>query len=217
MSPFDWQEALGQRAQFVESRLSQGVPVAAQCMDDGILFVTWRRQIQKVYEIYDCLALSGMGQPADVDAIRTAAIEFCHQEGYRRSEEDVTLHRLLNAISKPMKAAFADPRQAPMVAQLVLGEIGESCDEDRLVILEWNGDFIEGGQTAIVASTADQRESLHGKIEKIKVKTLEKRAQGIADAIREVVPRTHEDLIPEAALLDRTAKGDRKLKPIELA
>ena len=141
MTPYDWQEGIGHRAQYVESRLATGVPVVAVSLDAGILAVTYRRQSRKIFEIYDRLMFAGLGQQSDVEAVRCAAIDFCHQEGYQRSEQDVTIQRVVAAISEPIKRAFADFSSPPVVAQTLFMQVGEGPGLDRYFCVGYDGDF----------------------------------------------------------------------------
>ena len=120
MTPYDWQEGMSHRAQYVESRLATGVPVIAVSLDPGILAVTYRRQSRKIYEIYDRLMFAGLGLQSDVEAMRVAAIDFSHQEGYQRSEQDVTIQRVVAAVSDPVKQAFANFGSPPVVANVAV-------------------------------------------------------------------------------------------------
>jgi hypothetical protein len=60
-TPYDWQEGIGNRAQYIEGKLAQGVPVLAVSLEEGILLFTFRRQARKIYEIYDRLLLRALG------------------------------------------------------------------------------------------------------------------------------------------------------------
>src|SRR3569832_2774998 len=98
-TPYDWQEGIGNRAQYIEAKLAQGAPVVAVSLEDGILVFTYRRQARKIYEVYDRLIFAGIGQQSDVEALRMAAVDFASQEGYNRSEQDVTIQRVATALS----------------------------------------------------------------------------------------------------------------------
>ncbi len=141
MTPYDWQEGMGHRAQYVESRLATGVPVIAVSLDSGILAVTYRRQSRKVYEIYDRLMFAGLGLQSDVEAMRVAAIDFSHQEGFQRSEQDVTIQRVVAAISEPVKRSFADFGSPPVVAKTLFMQVGEAPELDRYYEIDYHGDF----------------------------------------------------------------------------
>ena len=65
-TPYDWQEAIAHRAEFIEDRLSQGTPALAVSIDAGVLFYTYKRQARKLFEIYDHLAMAGIGQQSAV-------------------------------------------------------------------------------------------------------------------------------------------------------
>ena len=65
-TPYDWQEGIGNRASYIESRLAQGAPVLAKSLPDGILLFTYRRQAKKIYEVYDRIVYSGVGQQSDI-------------------------------------------------------------------------------------------------------------------------------------------------------
>ena len=73
-TPYDWQESIGNRASYIEGKLSQGAPAMAVSLNAGILVFTYRRQAQKIYEIYDRLIFAAIGQQSDIEALRTASV-----------------------------------------------------------------------------------------------------------------------------------------------
>ena len=117
------------------------MPVAAASIPDGVLIATFRQKSRKVFEIYDRIAFSGMGVQGDIEALRVGAIDFCHSEGFRRSEEDVTVRRLVSAMSDPVKQAFGNFRNAPMVVKGLFVELGETQEKDAFYVLDYDGDF----------------------------------------------------------------------------
>lgn len=141
MTPYDWQENMGHRAQFVEGRLAGGIPVAVASVPEGIVMATFRSQAGKLYELYDRLAFAAIGIQSDVEAVRVAAVEFCHQEGFRRSEEDVTVQRVAMKISEPVKRTFADFRMAPAVVRCLFAEVNETPEQDLFYVLDYDGDY----------------------------------------------------------------------------
>src|SRR5580700_2953899 len=130
LTPYDWQEGIGNRAQYIEGKLVSGSPVLAVSLPDGILLYTFRRQARKIYEIYDRLVFAGVGQQSDVEALRMSALEFASREGYNRSDEDVTIQRVATAMSAPLKRAFSDFSTSPLVARSLFGEVGSTLEED---------------------------------------------------------------------------------------
>ena len=141
-SPYDFNQSIAHRAEYVEERLKSGMPVIAISYDRGILLWTLKRTQRKVFEIYDQIMYSAIGNQADVEAVRLAAIDFCHQEGFSRSPDDVSLQRLIGfVLSPPLKRAFGDPMTSPNVLRAIFTEIGATSDKDQLFVLNYDGEF----------------------------------------------------------------------------
>ncbi len=160
LTPYDWQEGIGNRAQYIEGKLAQGAPVLALSRPEGILLFTYRRQSRKIYEIYDRLVFSGVGQQSDVDAIRNAALEFASKEGFSRSEDDVTIQRVVTAMSTPLKRAFGDFGSSPLVVRSLFAEVGETPEDDLYYVLDYDGDYSLAKGRAAVAGSLEIGDSL---------------------------------------------------------
>src|SRR5438045_7336419 len=158
-TPYDWQESMGNRASYIEAKLSQGSPAMAVSLKAGILVLTYRRQARKIYEIYDRLIFAAIGQQSDVESLRTAAVEFNHQEGYNRSEQDVTIQRVASALSSPLKKAFADFNTAPVVARVLFAEVNQAVADDLYYALDYDGDYSIYKQTAVLAGSESQSQA----------------------------------------------------------
>ena len=186
LTPYDWQEGIGNRAQYVEAKLAQGMPVLALSIPEGVLVVTRRRQPRKVFEVYDRLLMAAIGQQSDVESLRLAAIDFAHQEGFNRSEDDVTLQRVVTALSSPVKRAFADFSSVPVVARTLFAEVGDTPEDDRYALLDYDGDFRTRGKWAYIAGGEDVKVALHDQMGALVVDGLNlKRAIEALDTIWE--------------------------------
>lgn len=155
LTPHDWQEGMGNRSAFVNERLSGGMPVVAVATLDGILMLTLRRQSRKIYEIYDRLAYGAIGQQSDIEQLRVAAIDFAHQEGFQRSENDVTIKRVVAGLSQPLKRAFADFNTTPFVVRSLFAEVCKSPETDSFFVLDFDGDYSLRRGYAYVAGNED--------------------------------------------------------------
>ena len=219
-TPYDWQEGISHRAQFCLSRLESGTPVLAISLEEGILALTVRRQARKLYEVYNRLMFSAIGQQSDVESIRVAAIEFAHQEGFQRSENDVTIQRVVATLSQPLKKAFADFSSAPFVARSLLAEVGSTPADDTYYILDYDGDFSVRKSQAYLAGSDVAKEQIKSRLReldgsKLKRKDAVLRLQEIWAAA--VDPEGGSDfasltasLTPEVALLSRSQEFDRR-------
>ena len=218
LTPYDWQEGIGNRAQYIEAKLNQGTPVIAVSRPEGILLFTYRRSSRKLFEVYDRLGFGAIGQQADVEAIRTAAVEFTSREGYQRSEEDVTIQRVASAMSQPIKRAFADFSSAPFVARCLFAEVGDSPEKDSYYILDYTGDYQVYQGQAIVAGQSELETQLGEAVKTLDPKAKAENLLKSLEKIWEKQFREHSDggdnaldgLEPEAVLIERTLdKEDR--------
>ena len=136
--PYRWVEAIANRREYIETQLASGSPIIALGYADGILLFTVGRQ--KLFEIYDRIALGAIGHPGDIERLRMAAIELASTEGFTRAAADVSLRRLAYySLSPVMKNAFEQIYGAPFLARLLFVEIGATAAEDLLLRVEYDG------------------------------------------------------------------------------
>ena len=67
--PYRWVEAIANRREYIETQLAPGSPIAAVSYRDGILFLTVGRTRQKIFEIYDRIAMGAIGHPGRYRAV----------------------------------------------------------------------------------------------------------------------------------------------------
>jgi len=154
-SPYDWNESIQQRNEYIEDRLKDGSPVVALTYDGGLLLLSVRQTQRKVYEIYDKLMFSAIGSHSDVEQLRVAAIDVAHTEGFQRSPDDVSVQRMVGfRISPAIKKVYSDPFAQPIVFKGIFAELGKTADRDQLVVLSYDGEFSTSPTAAVVAGTA---------------------------------------------------------------
>ena len=146
--PYRWVEAIANRREYIETQLATGSPIVAIGNRDGILFVTLGRSRQKVFEIYDRIAMGAIGHPGDIERLRMAAIELASTEGFTRSAADVSLRRLAYySLSPVLKAAFEQLFGAPYLARMLFAEIGDQPENDLFLRIEYDGSIaVNGGK-----------------------------------------------------------------------
>lgn len=222
LTPYDWQEAIGNRAQYIENKLAGGLPVLAVSLDAGVLMLTFRRQSRKIFEIYDRLAMGAIGQQSDVEALRVAAVDFAHQEGFARSEEDVTLQRVVTAVSAPIKRAFSDFSYSPNAALALFAEVGAAPEEDAYAVLEFDGDFTTRSMRAIlglnraIQAIGPRLEAMDtaGKSVEAVLEDLAMLWQGAHAEIVTPEEGQLENLTREAVLLERHPRGENRFRAL---
>ncbi|MDQ3414175.1 MAG: hypothetical protein M3480_04250 [Verrucomicrobiota bacterium] len=147
--PYRWVEAIANRREYIETQLAPGSPIAALSYRDGILFVTVGRARQKLFEIYDRIALGAIGHPGDIERLRMAAIELASTEGFTRSAADVSLRRLaFYSLSPLLKTAFEQVYGAPYLARMIFAEVGATPEDDLFLRVEYDGAIVANGPAA---------------------------------------------------------------------
>ncbi|HEV3148098.1 MAG TPA: hypothetical protein VGZ24_05580 [Chthoniobacterales bacterium] len=146
--PYRWVEAIANRREYIETQLASGSPIAAVGYGGGILFVTLGRARQKIFEIYDRIAMGAIGHPGDIERLRMAAIELASTEGFTRSAGDVSLRRLAHySLSPVLKNAFEQVYGAPFLARMLFAEVGVKPEEDLFLRVEYDGAIATNGAT----------------------------------------------------------------------
>ena len=144
--PYRWVEAIANRREYIEHQLAGGSPIAALSYADGILLFTLGRNRQKIFEIYDRIAMGGIGHPGDIERLRMTSIEVTSTEGFARSAQDVSLRRLANySLSPALKAAFEQIYGPPFLARLLFAELGRGAAPNFFVRLEYDGSLHTNG------------------------------------------------------------------------
>lgn len=160
--PYRWVEAVGNRRTYLDEQFKQGSPVVALSYDGGILLATVSKGTPKLYEIYDRIALGGMGHPADLEKLRFSLLEMAHTEGFNRSPSDVTGARLVKyGVAPVIKQAFEEVYKAPFILKILLAELGHKPGKDALLTINYDGTFEETAGYAVLAATpAVQKEMI---------------------------------------------------------
>ncbi len=152
--PYRWVEAVGNRRQYLDDQFKQGSPVVALTYEGGILLTTVSKGTPKLYEIYDRLALGGMGHPTDLEKLRFSLLEMAHVEGFNRSPSDVTGSRLVKyGIAPVIKQAFEEVYKAPFIVRILVAEVGLKPEKDALLTINYDGTFEERTGCAVLAAT----------------------------------------------------------------
>ena len=146
--PYRWVEAIANRREYLEAQLAPGSPIAALGFRDGILSLTVGQTRQKIFEIYDRIAMGAIGHPGDIERLRMAAIELASTEGFTRSAADVSLRRLVHySLSPVMKSAFEQINGPPYLARMLFAEVGRRPEEDLFLRVEYDGEIATNGAT----------------------------------------------------------------------
>jgi proteasome alpha subunit len=138
--PYRWVEAISNRREYIENELAPGSPTIGISFPDGILLLTFGRDRRKIFEIYDRIAMGGIGHPGDIERLRVTALELASTEGFTRSADDVSLRRMATySFSPALKQAFEQIYSAPYLARILFAELGDTQEGDLFVRLDYDG------------------------------------------------------------------------------
>jgi proteasome alpha subunit len=204
MTPYDWNQSIQTRMEYIDERLRDGSPVVGLSIPDGVLLLSIHRAQRKVYEIYDRLCFAGIGNQSDIETMRNASLDFAHREGFQRSPDDVTAQRLVGSVLAPaLKKAFGDPFTAPFVFRGVFAELGDAQDHDAFFTLGYDGEYKKETRFSVAGGSleAENRmiELLHQSLDAAQDREsavrlgLEAWATGKLHAVRSGLARTEEE------------------------
>lgn len=172
--PYRWVEAVGNRRQYLDDQFKEGTPVVGVGYERGILLMTMSKGTPKLYEIYDRLALGGMGHPADLEKLRFNLLEMAHVEGFNRSASDVTGSRLVKyGIAPVIKQAFEEVFKAPFIVKILLAELSQKPGRDGFLTINYDGTFEEKSQYAVLAATSVIEQGMIGYVRQQSIVSLE--------------------------------------------
>ncbi len=144
--PFRFVEAIANRREYIENQIATGSPIVALNFAGGVLLFTLGRERQKIFEIYDRIAMGAIGHPGDIERLRMTAIELASTEGFTRSSSDVSLRRMANySISPALKAAFEQIYGAPYLARVLFVELGSDAKQNTFMRIDYDGSIQSNG------------------------------------------------------------------------
>jgi proteasome alpha subunit len=188
--PYRWVEAIANRREYIEHELAGGSPTIGLSCEEGVLLFTFGKDRKKIFEIYDRIALGGIGHPGDIERLRMQALELASTEGFTRSATDVSLRRMATyAFSPALKQAFEQIYGAPYLARLLFAELGDAVDSDLFVRLDYDGamnaNAMNPGKSrdhfGVISGTRRSTETIESYLRETKIAGLE---EGLAAAVR---------------------------------
>ncbi len=155
--PYRWLEAIRTRRDYIDDQLLPGQPAVMMSLPAGILLATIKTPVQKLFEIYDNMALAAVGHPADVEKVRQLIIDAAHLEGFNRSPRDVAARRLVSYNLAPaLKAAFEQIFSAPLLFRGLVAELGVHQELDSLWSIDYGGEFVSCPNATIALTSGSK-------------------------------------------------------------
>ena len=156
--PYRWAEAVANRRDYIEDQLRTGSPVVGLGFEDGVLLVTLGRGQQKLFEVYDRIALAAIGHSTDIEKLRQGALDMAHTIGFSYSEDDVTLRQIVYfGLGPAMKAGFDDIIRSPFLTRILLAELDGQEGAQVFYTVDYDGSFFRSEGFAAVGGDFGNR------------------------------------------------------------
>jgi proteasome alpha subunit len=159
------EQMMKDRADYARKGIARGRSLVAFSVTDGIVLVAENafRTLYKISEIYDRIAFAGVGKYNEFESLRVAGVRQADLKGYSFSREDVNARALANAYGQTLGQVFTHEMK-PYEVEILLGQVGESADDDELyhilydgTVMDEEGSAVLGGQAETIAQAIESR------------------------------------------------------------
>ncbi len=204
------------KAEFARKGIARGRSLVALEYVNGILIVAENpsRALRKISEVYDRIAFAAVGRYNEFESLRVMGIRLADMTGYSNSREDVNGRALANVYAQQLGTIFTTELK-PFEVELILAEVGESAEADRIYHVLYDGSLqdekgfaVIGGNAETVA--AELESSFEAELDLESALKTAALALDKGDPAREL---SGADL--EAATLDRTVASHRKFRRLD--
>jgi proteasome alpha subunit len=153
VAPEQWMK---DKADFARKGIARGRALAALEYDGGILICAENTSatLRKISEIYDRIAFAGAGRYNEYDRLRIAGVRHADLKGYSFSREDVDAQGLANAYAQMLGDVFTHEVK-PMEVEILVAEVGEHTDDDRLYHILYDGTVVDESGFTVLGGEAE--------------------------------------------------------------
>lgn len=161
VAPEQWMK---DKADFARKGIARGRALIGMEYEDGVLICAENTSatLRKINEIYDRIAFAGAGRYNEYDRLRIAGVRHADLKGYAYSREDVDAQGLANAYAQMLGDVFTHEVK-PMEVDILVAEVGETPDHDRLFHILYDGTVVDetgfaalGGESDAIADRLGQ-------------------------------------------------------------
>ncbi len=215
------EQIMQEKDELARKGIGLGREVVAMEYEHGLIMVAENASatLHKISEIYDRIAMAGVGNFQEYNPLRTAGIEQAEVKGYTYSRDDVTGRWLANLYSQAIGNVWRQFDTKPLEVELLIAEVGEpGYTSNSLYRISYNGQLNDERGIAVIGAKADEiRSWLEERFEeglplerglRLAVEAFEAAQEGQDE---ESEPLTSERL--EVAVLDET-RSRRKFRQV---
>ncbi|MBI3327186.1 MAG: proteasome subunit alpha [Nitrospinae bacterium] len=145
------------KAEYARKGIAKGKSIVALEYRDGIALVAENPSfsLNKLSEIYDCIAFAGVGKYSEFENLRKAGVRYADLKGYSYSREDVSTKSLANAYSEVIGNIFTREIK-PLEVEILVVEVGESSEKNQMYHLLFDGSISDHHGYVVIGGQADK-------------------------------------------------------------
>ena len=131
----------------------------------------------------------------------------------------MTISRLVSAVSSPIKQAFGSFNSSPLVARSLFAELGETREEDKFYVVDYDGDYRQSeGGVVVVGSGEPDEEALLGLDRSLPTEEIVAKLHEIWKTVAggEDQEERTKGLSPEALLLERNTHRENRFRTLDV-
>jgi proteasome alpha subunit len=153
VAPEQWMK---DKADFARKGIARGRALIGMEYEDGVLICAENTSatLRKINEIYDRIAFAGAGRYNEYDRLRIAGVRHADLKGYAYSRDDVDAQGLANAYAQMLGDVFTHEVK-PMEVEILVAEVGESSESDRLFHILYDGTVVDESGYTVLGGEAD--------------------------------------------------------------
>jgi proteasome alpha subunit len=154
------EQMMQDKAEYARKGISKGKSIIALAGKQGILMVAENpsSSLNKISEVYDCIAFAGAGKYSEFENLRKAGIRYADLKGYAYGREDVTAKSLANVYSQTIGNIFSQEIK-PLEVEILVVEVGETPAQDELYRISFDGAIGDERGHAAIGGQADELKS----------------------------------------------------------
>lgn len=155
------EQMIQDKAEFARKGIAKGKSIVALEYKDGVLLSAENpsASLNKISEIYDRIAFSGVGKYSEFENLRKAGIRFADVKGYAYSREDVTLKSLANAYSEAIGNVFTQ-NPKPLEVEILVVEVSKAQEtKNGIYRVTFDGSISDYKDYAVIGGQAERVES----------------------------------------------------------
>lgn len=150
------EQLMKDRAEFARKGIARGRSVIVARYDGGIALIAHNPSstLHKIAEIYDRIAFAAVGKYNEFETLRQAGVRYADLRGFSYDRADVTARGLTNAYAQTLAGVFTTESK-PFEVELVVAELGDTPEQDRLYRLSYDGSVADEHETVVIGGNAE--------------------------------------------------------------